>query len=35
MKFLKLDLRAFGPFTDQSLDLSQPAQGLHLIYGPN
>ncbi|EDL62307.1 YhaN family protein [Gimesia maris] len=35
MKFLKLDLRAFGPFTDQCLDLSQPAQGLHLIYGPN
>lgn len=35
MKFLKLDLRAFGPFTDLSLSLAQPAQGLHLIYGPN
>lgn len=35
MKFLKLDLRAFGPFTDTCLDLSQEPQGLHLIYGPN
>ncbi len=35
MKFLKLDLRAFGPFTDRCLDLSQAPQGLQLIYGPN
>ncbi len=35
MKFLKLDLRAFGPFTDVCLDLSHSPQGLQLIYGPN
>jgi uncharacterized protein YhaN len=32
---LRLDLRAFGPFTDVVLDLSGGKQGLHLIYGPN
>ncbi len=35
MKILKLDLRAFGPFTDFELDLSGGQEGLHLIYGPN
>jgi uncharacterized protein YhaN len=35
LKILRLDLRAFGPFTDVSLDLSGGSQGLHLIYGPN
>ena len=35
MRILKLDLRAFGPFTDFELDLSGGRQGLHLIYGPN
>src|SRR4051795_7133410 len=35
MKILDLDLRAFGPFADVSLDLSEGEQGLHLIYGPN
>jgi len=34
MKIRKLFLRAFGPFTDETLDFSGPA-GLHLIYGPN
>ncbi|MHC5544865.1 AAA family ATPase, partial [Singulisphaera rosea] len=35
MKILKLDLRAFGPFVDVGLDLSEGDEGLHLIYGPN
>lgn len=35
MKILRLDLLAFGPFTDVSLDLSDGREGLHLIYGPN
>ncbi len=35
MKILRLDLLAFGPFTDLSLDLSDGHEGLHLIYGPN
>ncbi len=35
MKLLRLDLRAFGPFTDTILDLSGGSEGLHLIYGPN
>ncbi len=33
MQIDRLDLTAFGPFTDISLDLS--GAGLHLIYGPN
>lgn len=33
MRLLRLDLSAFGPFTDEHLDLSQG--NLHLIYGPN
>ena len=35
MKILKLDLKAVGPFTDQSLDLSAGNHGLHVILGPN
>lgn len=35
MKILRLDLRAFGPFTDLTLDLSAGSEGLHVIYGPN
>lgn len=35
MRIDRLDLRAFGPFTDVSLDLSNGKQGLHLIYGLN
>lgn len=35
MKILRLDLRAFGPFTDVLLDLSGGNEGLHVIYGPN
>lgn len=35
MKILQINLSAFGPFTDQSLDLSGGSEGLHVIYGPN
>ena len=35
MKILKLDLHAFGPFTDLSLELDAGHEGLHLVYGPN
>ncbi|HXT60396.1 MAG TPA: AAA family ATPase [Pirellulales bacterium] len=35
MKIARLELRAFGPFTDLSLDLDAGREGLHLIYGPN
>ncbi len=35
MKILRLDLRAFGPFSDVVLDLSGGQEGLHLILGPN
>ncbi|WP_169978231.1 ATP-binding protein [Tautonia rosea] len=35
MRLRRLDLLAFGPFTDLSLDLSAGSFGLHLIHGPN
>lgn len=35
MRIKRLDLLAFGPFTDKSLDLGAAASGFHLIYGPN
>ena len=35
MRLLRLDLKAVGPFTGASLDLSAGDHGLHLIYGPN
>ncbi len=36
MRFDELHLRAFGPFTDEVLDLRGGAPGgLHVIYGPN
>ena len=35
MKILRLDLRAFGPFSDVSLDLAAGREGFHLVYGPN
>jgi len=35
MRILELHLRAIGPFTDLSLDLSAGDNGLHIIYGPN
>ena len=33
MRFERLDLTAFGPFTDLVLELGEP--GVHLVYGPN
>ncbi|NTU42799.1 MAG: AAA family ATPase, partial [Nitrospirales bacterium] len=33
MKIRRLELRAFGPFTDMTLDFS--GEGLHIVYGPN
>jgi len=35
MRIDRLDLTAYGPFTDKSLNLSEGASGLHLIYGDN
>ena len=35
MRIDRLDLTAFGPFTDLSLDLSGGRRGLHLLFGPN
>lgn len=39
MKIVRLELRAFGPFRDVSLDLASAANfeggGLHIVYGPN
>jgi uncharacterized protein YhaN len=36
VRIARLDLHAFGPFTDLSLDLSGGAPGgLHVVYGPN
>ena len=36
MRFLRLDLRAFGPFADAPpIDLAGGDRGLHLIHGPN
>lgn len=35
MRIDRLDLLAYGPFTEQSLDLADGDSGLHLIYGDN
>ncbi|MCG8550201.1 MAG: AAA family ATPase [Desulfobacterales bacterium] len=35
MRINRLDLMAFGHFTEKSLDLSDGDQGLHIIYGDN
>lgn len=35
MRINRLDLIAYGPFTDKSLNLSDGTSGLHLIYGDN
>ena len=35
MRILSLDLKAFGPFTETSIDLSGGLEGLHIIYGLN
>ena len=35
MRLLSLELFAYGPFTEKTLNLSDGNSGLHLIYGPN
>jgi len=35
VRLQELHLRAYGPFTDQRLDLSGGDHGLHVVYGPN
>src|SRR5437868_1310865 len=35
MKILRLDLVAFGPFTERELTLDAGDHGLHVVYGPN
>lgn len=35
MRIDRFDLISYGPFTDKSLNLSEGALGLHLIYGDN
>lgn len=35
MKICEIRLIAFGPFTDERIDLSEGKEGLHIIYGPN
>ncbi len=35
MRIKRLDLRAFGPFTDRLLDFSSDFPGLHIVYGAN
>ena len=35
MRINRLDIRAFGHFTDLALDFSAAGAGLHVIYGPN
>ena len=34
MKFLRVTFRCFGPFEDQTVDLSGPC-GFHVVFGPN
>ncbi|MCP3889652.1 MAG: AAA family ATPase [Desulfobulbaceae bacterium] len=35
MRLKRLDLKAFGPFTDRSLEFDSKGPGLHIIFGPN
>ena len=35
MKIKRLDLKAFGPFTDRTLEFDSKEPGLHIIFGPN
>jgi uncharacterized protein YhaN len=35
MRLKRLDLKAFGPFTDQTLELNSEEPGFHIIFGPN
>lgn len=35
MRLKRLDLKAFGPFTDQTIEFNSEEPGLHIIFGPN
>ncbi len=35
MKLKRLELKAFGPFTNRILDFTSKGPGLHVIFGPN
>jgi uncharacterized protein YhaN len=35
MRIRRLDLKAFGPFSNRQLDFSTECPGLHIVYGPN
>lgn len=35
MRLVRLDLKAFGPFTDRRLEFNSNGPGLHVIFGPN
>lgn len=35
MKIKRIELKAFGPFSDRVLDFSSACPGVHVIYGPN
>ena len=35
MRFLRLDLTAYGPFTGRVLDFSRPNTRIHVVYGAN
>jgi uncharacterized protein YhaN len=35
MRIKRLELKAFGPFSDRTLDFSSGLPGLHVVYGPN
>ena len=35
MRLKRLDLKAFGPFTDRTLEFDTSASGLHIIFGQN
>ncbi|QVW35327.1 AAA family ATPase [Geobacter sulfurreducens] len=35
MRIKRLELKAFGPFSDRTLDFSSDLPGLHVVYGPN
>ncbi len=35
MKLKRLELKAFGPFTNRTLEFNSELPGLHIIFGPN
>ena len=35
MRLIRLEMQAFGPFTNRILEFTTKAPGLHLIFGPN